>query len=226
MSHFYFKISDDERRPFFKEALQPCLQFDTSIIIVVHLVKHAISQREVSFQWAIRIVCLLFVVHLQWQPLTDPLPNPFPFFTSQNDVAEVASKWTLGKMSLEDFSEKQKEPEIKELFRKHVSSPEKLFVHHFRRHHFQLEPVGEPVVELADRSNDCVHQLIRSPLPLSDRTGFRQILERAEQLQSGKRENRQDRQPAQPDTRPTNRLQRGAQAVPGGPQGVLGERSE
>lgn len=70
-------------------------------------------------------------------------------------------------------------------------------------------------------TNPLNPQLIHTPLSLSllpDHTGLRQILERAGQLQSSKRENRQDQQPAQPDTRPTDRHQRGAQAVPGGPQ--------
>jgi len=55
LSYFFFKLPDDYRRTFFKEALQPCLQFDTSIKILAHLIKHSISscagETEVVNKW-------------------------------------------------------------------------------------------------------------------------------------------------------------------------------
>ena len=57
LSCFYFKISDNERRSFFKETLKPCLVFDSTITIVINLIKHAI-EREVCI--LIKNIILLF----------------------------------------------------------------------------------------------------------------------------------------------------------------------
>lgn len=78
LTPFFFKLSDGERRTFLKEALSPCLVFDTSIKIAAHLLQNAINKQGLN---------------------------------------EVAKKWSSGKMCFEDFSQKQKEDELRELLR-------------------------------------------------------------------------------------------------------------
>lgn len=40
LSHFYNKLPDNERRSFFKEALQPCIPLNTSLLMVIHMIKY------------------------------------------------------------------------------------------------------------------------------------------------------------------------------------------
>jgi len=80
LSYLFNKIPDEDRKSFFKQALEPCLGVDTSILIIVHLIKHAIELE---------------------------------------DVSAVAKNWINGKLSFEDFSTKQDEQSIKQLFIKH-----------------------------------------------------------------------------------------------------------
>lgn len=42
LSHFFNKLSDNDRRPFLKEALQPCIELNTSLLMVIHMIKHLI----------------------------------------------------------------------------------------------------------------------------------------------------------------------------------------